>query len=200
MRDKSPIMILILNVLQYILHGVNRCFDFEHHTKYFGRRPMMSTCHHKRETCHWCMQASRYWKGVSKSTSWIMSWCRQEVTRRRRALMYPPSTTRNECNDFEDRMWLMTQCSRMAVMKMKVYEYFKGWSLLSDFSWICRRHWMNWKHWPKTMDGVIDHRYDNHQADNPTKIVTEMKWKCHVQERHAIIKWFIPFSIFPSHC
>ena len=60
---------------------------------------------------------------------------------------------------------------------------------------------MNWKHWRKTkvMDGVIDHRYDNHQAYNPTQIVTEMKWKCHVQERLGTTKWFIPFPIFPCH-
>ena len=32
---------------------------------------------------------------------------------------------------------------------------------------------------------MIDQRYDNHQADNPTQIVTMMKWKCHVQERPA---------------
>jgi len=35
--------------------------------------------------------------------------------------MYPTSTTRNECSDFRDGISLMTQGSRMAVMKMKVY-------------------------------------------------------------------------------
>ena len=162
----------------------------------------MSTSHRKWETCHWYMQASRYWKGVCKSTFWIMCWCRQEATHRKRALMYPPSTTWNECNYFEDKMWLMTQWSGMAIMKMKVYEYCKGWSLLSDFSWTCQWHWMNWKNWTKTkvIDGVIYHRYDNHQADNPTQVVTKMKSKCHVQEQLANIKWFIPLPIFPSHC
>lgn len=48
----------------------------------------------------WGMKASRYWKGVSKSTSWIMCWYQQEATCRRRALMYPTSMTRNKCNDF----------------------------------------------------------------------------------------------------
>ena len=38
------------------------------------------------------------------------------------------------------------------------------------------------------MDGMIDHRYDNHQANNPIQIVTKMKQKCHVQERLATIK------------
>ena len=37
---------------------------------------------------------------VPKSTSWIMSCCRQEVTRHRRALMNPTSMTRNGANDF----------------------------------------------------------------------------------------------------
>ena len=37
---------------------------------------------------------------VPKSTSWIMSWCWQEATRRRRALMNPTSTTLNRANDF----------------------------------------------------------------------------------------------------
>ena len=145
-----------------IVHSAwwNRCFDVKHHIKSFSQRPMMSTCRRKQEICHWCMQASRHWKGASKSTSWIICWCRQEVTHRSRAFMYPPSTTRNEFNDFEDKMWLTTQCSGMVVMKMKVYEYCKGWSLLSDFSWTCQRHWMNWQHWPKTklMDDVIEHR------------------------------------------
>jgi len=76
-------MIMILKVLQYIMHGVNRRFDVEHHTKTFGQRPVILTCRQKWETCHWCMQASRSWNGVSKSTSWIMCWCRQEVTRPR---------------------------------------------------------------------------------------------------------------------
>ena len=35
--------------------------------------------------------------------------------------MYPTSMTRNECNDFGDRILLMTQGSGMVVMKMKVY-------------------------------------------------------------------------------
>ena len=159
---------MILKVLQYILHGVNGWFDVKHHTKSFGRRPLMYAYRRKWETYHWCMQASRYWMGVSKSTSWIMSWCRQEVTCRRSALMYPTSTTRNECSDFRDGIWLTTQGSGMEVIKMKVYV-----TIMDDFSWTYRRNWMNWQHWPKTkvMDGVIDHRYDNHQADNPTQIV-----------------------------
>ena len=142
-------MIMILKVLEYILHGVNGCFDVDHHTKSFNQRLVMSTYRRKQETCHWCMQASRYWKGVSKSTSWIMCWCRQEVALRRRALMYPTSTTWNECNDFGDGIWWTTQGSGMAVMKMKVYEYCKRWVLLSDFSSTCWRHWMKWQHWPK---------------------------------------------------
>ena len=31
---------------------VNGFFDVGHHTKYFGRRPVMSTYRQKRETCH----------------------------------------------------------------------------------------------------------------------------------------------------
>ena len=99
MREELPITIMILKVIQYNSCGVNTWSDVEHHTKYFGRRPLMSTCRWKWETCHWCKQASKHWKGVSKSTSWIMSWCWQEATCRRRALMYPTSTAWNEVND-----------------------------------------------------------------------------------------------------
>jgi len=121
MREKPLIMIMILKVLQYILHGVNGWFHVEHHMKSFGWRPLTYTYHRNWETCHLCMQASRNWMGVSKPTSWIMSWCRQEANHHRRALMYPTSMTRNECSDFRDGIWLTTQGSGMAVMKMKVY-------------------------------------------------------------------------------
>jgi len=38
--------------------------------------------------------------GIPRSTSWIMSWCRQEAIRHRRALMNPTSVTRKGANDF----------------------------------------------------------------------------------------------------
>ena len=162
--------------------------------------PLMLTYHQKRQTCHWCMQASRYWKGISKSTSWIMCWCQQEATHCRRALMYPTSTTRNECSDFGDGIWLTTQGSGMAIMKMKVYGIAKDEFWLNDFSWTCRWHWNELVALTrnKVMDGMIDQWYDNHQANNPTQIVTMMEWKCHVQERPTTIKWFSPFSHFPQ--
>ena len=131
-----------------------------------------------------------------------MCWCRQEATHCRTTLMYPTSTTRNECSDFGDRIWLTTQGSGMAVMKMKVYGITKDEFWLDDFSWTCLRHWNELVAFTqnKVMDGMIDQWYDNHQDDNPTWVVTVMKWKCHVQERPTTIKWFTPFSIFPSHC
>ena len=43
------------------------------------------------------------------------------MTRRRRALMYPTSTTKNEANYFGDENRLTKQGSGMVVMKMKVY-------------------------------------------------------------------------------
>lgn len=38
---------------------------------------------------------SKVLKGSSKSSSWIVSWSRQEVTSQRRAMMNPPSSTWN---------------------------------------------------------------------------------------------------------
>lgn len=42
---------------------------------------------------------NKVWSVVSKSTSWIISWCQHEVTLYRRALMYPASTKRNRYDD-----------------------------------------------------------------------------------------------------
>ena len=104
--------------------------------------------------------------------------------------MYPTSTTQNRCNDFGDGIWLTTKGSRMTIMKMKVYGTAKDEFKLDEFSWTCRWHWNELVALTqnKVMDGMIDQRYDNHQADNPTQVVTMMKWKCHVQEQLATIK------------
>lgn len=51
-------------------------------------RPMMQVYHRMRRTFHWGMQAPSYPKGVSRSTSWIMSWCRHETIHCRRAIMF----------------------------------------------------------------------------------------------------------------
>ena len=151
---------MILKVLQYILHGVNKWFDVEHHTKSFDQRPVMSTYRRKWETCHWCMQASWYWRGVSKSTSWMMCWCRQEATRCRRALMYSTSMTWNEVNDFGDENWLTTQGLGMVVMKMKVYgiakdEVWTEWLLLNMSTTL---RWI----------GSVDPKQSNGWYDRPT--------------------------------
>jgi len=113
--------------------------------------------------------------------------------------MYPTSTTWNECNYFGDKIWLTKQGSWMAVMKMKVYGILKDEFWLNDFSWTCRWHWNELVALTqnKVMDGMIDQWYDNHQANNPTQIVTVMKWKCHVQERPATksVLPLFPFSL-----
>ena len=44
------------------------------------RRSIMKTSRRMRRTCHYGMQAPRYQKGVSRPSSWIMSWSWKEVT------------------------------------------------------------------------------------------------------------------------
>ena len=196
-------MLMTLKVLQYILHGVNKWFDVEHHSKSFSRRPLMSTYCWKRETYHWCMQASRYWRGVSKSTSWMMWCCWQEAPRRRGALMYPTSMTRNEVNDFRDETSTNDTRFRNGGHENEGLLYCKGWSFeLNDFSWTYRRHWSELVALTqnKVMDGMIDQRCDNHQGNNPTQIVMVTEWNCHVQEWPATIKWFPLFPIFLGRC
>ena len=144
-------------------------------------------------------------RAVYKSNSWIMCWCRQEVTHCRRALMYPTSTTWNEANDFlevktiwrhkvqEWRSW------KMKVEGIAVDEALTGFvvSQLNDFSWTCRRHWDGlvaltpkdgWCERPMAgwlVNGIIQ----------PNSIMV-MKWKCHVEEKLATINSssFFPFS------
>ena len=70
------------------------------------RRPMMWTCRWMRRTCHYGMQALRYQKGVSRSTSQIMSWSRKEAIGWRRFIMNPTSSTWNRgCNMSVNQDW-----------------------------------------------------------------------------------------------
>ena len=64
---------------------------------------------------------------VPKSTSWIMSWCRQEVTRRRRALMNPTSMTWNRANEFGGENDMMIHCSGRRPWKNGAWMYCSGW-------------------------------------------------------------------------
>ena len=73
---------------------------------------------------------------VPKSTSWIMSWCRQEVTRRRRALMNPTSTTRNEANDFGGENDLTIQGSGWWSWKNGAWMYCSGWDIGELSEWL----------------------------------------------------------------
>ena len=73
-------MTMVLKVLQVqstVCESVSRCRT---PVESSDQRPMMKTSSRTPRTYHWGMQAPRYLKGVSKSTSWIMSWSRQEVT------------------------------------------------------------------------------------------------------------------------
>lgn len=73
---------------------------------------------------------------VPRSTSWIMSWCREEVTHCRRALMNPSSMTRNRANDFWRWKWSDDTGFRVVVMKewsVKVLQWMRhkmGWWIL----------------------------------------------------------------------
>ena len=129
-----------------------------------------------------------------------MCWHRQEVTHRRRALMYPTSTTRNECSYFRDGIWLTTQGLWMAVMKMKVYGIATDEFWLNDFSWTCRRQWNELVALTqnKVMDGMIDQWCDNHQAEwpNPHNHSDEVKVSC--SRATCYHKIFSTFSNFPQ--
>ena len=93
-------------------------------------------------------------------TSWITSYHRQEVTRRRRALMNPTSTTRNGAMILQRWKWSHDIVFRVAVMK--------EWSIatgetqaglvnyLIDFSWTYRRHWNGLVALTPKMDGMTD--------------------------------------------
>ena len=61
-----------------------------------NRRPMMKACRRARRTFHWGMQAPRYQKGFSRSTSRIMSWSRQEATNQRRSIVFPTSSMQDK--------------------------------------------------------------------------------------------------------
>ena len=77
-----------------------------------------------------------------------MSWCQQEVTHHRRALMNPTSTTWNGANDFVEVKtiwWYKVQGGgheRMKRQGIAADEMLAGLvNSLSDFSWTYRRHW-----------------------------------------------------------
>ncbi len=58
------------------IHKVWRMIWSRTLVKSIDQRPMMQAYRRMRRTCDWGVQAPRYPKGVSISTSWIMSWCR----------------------------------------------------------------------------------------------------------------------------
>ena len=141
-------MMMTLKVKQYNSHGVNI-------------HPISNTTQNLSVKGHWCQPVAESEKlaieacklqsterVVPKSTSWIMSWCRQEVTHRRRALMNPTSMTRNGENDFVEVKtiwWYKVQGGSHEGMKREgiaADETQAGLAnSLSDFSWTYRRHW-----------------------------------------------------------
>ena len=145
---------------------------------------------------HWCIPVAGSEKlaieacklqstdgGVPRSTSWIMSWCRQGVIRQRRALMNPTSVTRNGANDFnggENDLWHMIQGGGHEWMKDNVWQWMgPGW-LFSE-----RRLLNIWRHW---CDGSValpqvwmvwrDHGDVTGEWNNPTRLWYGGKVSC----------------------
>ena len=100
---------------------------------------------------------------VPRLTSWIMSCRWQELTRRRRALMNPTSTTRNGANDFVEVKtiwWYRVQGGGHERMKhegIAAGETQAGLvNSLIDLSWTYRRHWNGLVALTPKMDGTMD--------------------------------------------
>ena len=190
---------MILKVLQYNPRGVNRWLGVKHHVESSGRRQMMKTCRREWETFHWGMQASKYWGGgIPRSTSWIMSWSRQEVIRHRRALMNPTSVTRKGANDFW--RWKLTDD-----MEDGGHEMNEGWRyVVGGTGWTL---WISWTYndtdwWtgsitPKWMVWVGPWCYRWMKTTQPDM---KAERECHVQEWLATNKFYSSsFPFFPSH-
>ena len=140
-------------------------------------------------------------RGVSKSTSWMMCWCRQEATRRMRALMYPTSMTRNEVNDFGDLILTIDTRFRNGGHENEGLLYCRGWGFeLNDFSWTYQRYWSELIALTqnKVMDGMIDQCCDNHQAEWPNTHSHSDEVKVSCSRVTCYHKVFTAFSHFPQ--
>ena len=118
--------------------------------------------------------------GIPRSTSWIMSWCRQEVIRHRRALMNPTSVTRKGANDF--RRWKLTDDMEDGGHEMNEGLMYvvggTGWTLW--ISWTYNdTDWWTGSITPKWMVWAGPWCYRWMKTTQPD---TDAERKCHVQE------------------
>ena len=136
-------------------------------------------------------------KVVPKSTSWIVSWRRQEAIHHRRALINPTSMTRNGTNDFNGgENDLRTQGSGWQSWKYGEWMYCSGWDT-GEFS---ERLLLNISATVTWWIGSINPKYGwcngtmvMWPVNGTTQPDLDAEWKCHVQERLATNKVFSSF-------
>ena len=146
------------------------------------------------------MQASKYWRGVPRMTSWIMSWCRQEMIRHRRALMNPTSMTRNGANDFnggENDLWI--QGSGWWSWKYGGWMYCSGWDIGESFEKLLLNISATLTWWIGSINpkyGWSDGTMVMWPVNGTTQPDSDAERKCHVQERLATNK--VSSSFLPN--
>jgi len=139
---------------------------------------------------------------IPRSTSWIMSWCRQEPIRHRRALMNPTSMTRNRANDFNGgENNLRIQGSRWRSWKYGEWMYCSGWDTGESYEWLLLNISATLTWWIGSINpkfGWCDGTMVMWPVNGTTQPNLDAEWKCHVQERLATNKSFqVFFTIFP---
>ena len=142
---------------------------------------------------------------VPKSTSWIMSWCRQEVIHHRRALMNPTSMKWNGANDFNgDENDLRIQGSGWRSWKDGAQMYCSRWDTSEFSEWLLLNIPVTLTWWIGSVNpkcGCRDGLMAMWPVNETTQRDSNVERKCHVQEQLTTNKVFqVFFPIFPSHC